>query len=207
MSWGIGPGESHFQCVAVGSEETAHGFRVVGTRRLPLLQAGDASLPEPGALWLVLWVKLPLDRVDEILGNDLAAPALWKAGVVDKPHASLQAEGVGHAVSGDGGKVDGEVGFQLVGTREILIGVERVVGIDDDEVGVNVGALYRIQGRWGLVHGEAEGFDGRPGLGDAGLVATAGDGQSHQERNNPANVGYMPHFILGKSHSIAMKIH
>ena len=108
----VGTGQLHFQRVRIERPQARDRLRVIRARRLPFVETGNAPLPQPRTLRLVLRVKLALEGVDEILGHDFPAATARKAGIVDEPDALLQLEGVGQAVGRNDGEIDGKIGFE-----------------------------------------------------------------------------------------------
>ncbi len=95
---------------------------------------------------------MTLDRIDEVLGDEFPALTVWKRRIVDEVDARLDANRVDEPVFGDLGPFGRQVGLQLVRPREILVGEQRVVRVQHDEVRVDVRGLHRVQAGRRLVH-------------------------------------------------------
>ncbi len=138
--------------------KAGHFLVVVRTRRFPVIEANDPPLPEPRALWTAARIELPLEGVDEIRSHDLATLATREHRVVLEIHALLDADPIGQEVGGNLWPAVSKIGLQLVGPREVLVGEQGVVGIQDHVVGVHVGGLDGVERGGRLVEGITEGF-------------------------------------------------
>ena len=87
---------------------------------------------------------MSFDRVDEIAGDNLPADPFRKGFIVDEPDALFYPDRVAQAVVRNLGHADSEIGYDLVGAREILVAVECVVDVDGDDVRIDCIGLNRI---------------------------------------------------------------
>ena len=118
---------------------------VVRAGILPLVDAQHAALPQPGPLRTHCRVEVTLDRVNHVLRGHFAALTVRKRRVVDEPHAAAQTDGIGQTIVGDFRHCFGEVGLEFVGLCQVLVGVQRVVNADYDQIGVRGSRLHRVQ--------------------------------------------------------------
>ena len=115
--------------------------RVVAQR----LQAQDALLAE-GRVQRALHRRVveALERVDVVLGHQLAPPAL-EGRVIGEVGAGLEPDGPGAEVLGDLRHRRGRVGLELEGPRQVVVVVERVEDVGGDDARVQIAQLRRIE--------------------------------------------------------------